>query len=213
MVRVSIRVRGLGLPPVLSLFVRWCGLFRFRSRYLCAIGLRVYLALDASTTRSRCTTKQRYSFPARARGSHPLRPPFPWRSAHAPQRPRAYHWGCFLFGRPYSGNPRLFLLLALVICLSPGRVRARCAPFGTRPLPGAFRVLRVRRRLRSQSVPYGSSLAACSVPQQAHCAARRAPAGPLPRRVVVVVPCSRHCLGLRGGVSVLPCDSSSKVAC
>ena len=116
------------------------GLFRVPSRYFFAIGPALYLALGASATRSRCTTKQRYSYPARARGYHPLRRRIPAALSRAPQRVSAYHWGCSLFARRYYGNPCLFLLLPLMICLSPGRTRARCARFGTRPLPAAFRV-------------------------------------------------------------------------
>lgn len=62
-------------------------------------------------------------------------------SCSAPQRPRAFHRGSFLFGRPYSGNPRLFLFLALVICLSPGRRPAHRAQLEPRLLPDAYRML------------------------------------------------------------------------
>lgn len=125
---------------VLSLFTGACRVFAVRSRYLFAIGLRVYLALDASTTRSRCTTKQRYSSLARAPGLSPALAPLSSGSRRMRHNAEAYQWGCSLFARRYYGNPRLFLLLSLLICLSPGRRRALRARFGPRPLPAAFRV-------------------------------------------------------------------------
>lgn len=50
-------------------------LFRVRSRYFSAIGPAAYLALDASTTPSRCATRQRYSLPALRPGLSPALAP------------------------------------------------------------------------------------------------------------------------------------------
>ncbi|KAI5177932.1 hypothetical protein PAEPH01_2511, partial [Pancytospora epiphaga] len=70
----------------------------------------------------------------------------------APQRVSAYHWGFSLFTRRYYGNPCLFLLLPLVICLSPGRTLTQCVLFGTSLMPVTFRV---RSRPSSHSEPIG----------------------------------------------------------
>ena len=114
----------------------------FPSRYLFAIGLAAYLALDVPATRSRCTTRQRYSVPAPRSGAVTrCGAAFQRLARSAPQRPRAFHWGSSSFGRPYYRNPCLFLLLALVICLSPGRARARRAPLEPRAVLPAYRML------------------------------------------------------------------------
>lgn len=108
-----------------------CPLFTFRSRYFFSIGLSPYLAFGAHATTSHCTTKQHYSSRLGSSGAitrlgtafHQFLP-FPM------QRLPAYHPSSSLFGRPYYGNPCLFLLLPLVICLSPGCPPAHCASFG-----------------------------------------------------------------------------------
>lgn len=75
--------------PVFSLFHPLDAAFSQFARATCSLSdSPPYLALDASTTRSRCTTKQRYSSLARARGYHPLRPRIPAGSSRAPQRLR-----------------------------------------------------------------------------------------------------------------------------
>lgn len=56
---------------VFSLFTGQMPLFQCSLAVLCAIGLPLYLALDVSTTRSRCATRQRYSFPAERPGLSP----------------------------------------------------------------------------------------------------------------------------------------------
>ncbi len=89
-------------------------------------------ALPNSTTRS----------PRIAPGLSPASAPQSIGSyAFAPQRPKAFHWGSFLFARRYYRNPRLFLLLSLMICLSPGRRRTHRAQLEPRPIPAAYRML------------------------------------------------------------------------
>lgn len=143
MVRVSIRVRVLGLRPCIFTFHLLDGAFSQFPRGTCSLSASPpYLALDASTTRSHCTTKQHYSFPALAPGLSPALAPHSIGSyAFAPQRPKAFHWGSFLFARRYYRNPRLFLLLSLMICLSPGRRRTHRAQLEPRPIPAAYRML------------------------------------------------------------------------
>lgn len=79
LVRVSIRVRVLGLRPCIFTFHLPDGVFSQFPRGTCSLSASPpYLALDASTTHSRCTTKQHYSSLAHPlRGSHPLRPRIP----------------------------------------------------------------------------------------------------------------------------------------
>lgn len=93
-----------------------------------------YLALDAHTTRSYCTTKQYYSSVASCpRAVTACGRPFHGVSAHSYNC--NYHRSSFSFVRHYYRNPRLFLLLPLLICLSPGRRPASLhIPTAPRPL-------------------------------------------------------------------------------
>lgn len=143
LVRVSIRVRVLGLRPCIFTFHLLDGAFSQFPRGTCSLSASPpYLALDAATTRSRCTTKQRYSSPAPRSGALTrFGPAFHQVMCSAPQRPRAFHWGFFLFARRYYRNPCLFLLLSLMICLSPGRRRTHRAQLEPRPIPVAYRML------------------------------------------------------------------------
>ena len=143
MVRVSIRVRVLGLRPCIFTFHLLDGAFSQFPRGTCSLSASPpYLALDDATTLSHCTTKQHYSFPAHAPGLSPASAPHSIGSyAFAPQRPKAFHWGSFLFARRYYRNPSLFLLLSLMICLSPGRRRTHRAQLEPRPIPAAYRML------------------------------------------------------------------------
>jgi len=61
LVRVSIRVLYIGLASSTFCLSSYTSFFIFPSRYFFAIGLPMYLALDAHTTPSYCTTKQYYS--------------------------------------------------------------------------------------------------------------------------------------------------------
>lgn len=172
--------------PVLSLFPVCRRLFCFPSRYFFAIGLPRYLAFGAPTTASRCTTKQHYSPCARAPGLSPA-PALPSIRfcAHGPQRLAAYHWGSSLFSRPYYGNPRSFLLLSLLICLSPGCSPALRASSGRMLSRMLLAFLRARHRPENQAIPYrGSSNYSVLFPQcwlvQPHAILpHECPAGPL----------------------------------
>lgn len=61
LVRVTIRVPRVGFFPCTFCLSSHPVLFILPSRYFFAIGLSLYLALDAHTTPSHCTTKQCYS--------------------------------------------------------------------------------------------------------------------------------------------------------
>jgi len=115
----------------------------------------IYLALDASTTLSHCTTKQPYSLPVPSSGAITRScTAFHRILLSAPQRPKAFHWDSFSFARRYYRNPRLFLLLSLVICLSPERPRTYHALFEQRPYRPLIASCRVRHRRRNLSIPY-----------------------------------------------------------
>lgn len=143
-------------PPHFRCFTAQWRLFRVPSRYLCAIGLAAVFSLGC-VYHPFALHYQAALLRPRARSGAVTRagPAFQQVSCIAPQRPRAYHRGSSLFGRPYCGNPRSFLFLALMICLSPGRRRAVPAPFGAHTLLSACRVRRVRHRTASLSVPCG----------------------------------------------------------
>lgn len=123
MVRVSIRVPSMGFFPPTFCLSSYPILFILPSRYFFAIGLSPYLAFDAHTTHSYCTTKQYYSSCS----------PHPWALTTSGSpfhgilpccHNSYYHSSSFLFVRHYYRNPRLFLLLFLLICLSPERTPA-----------------------------------------------------------------------------------------
>lgn len=142
-----------------------------------------YLAFGAAATASPCTTKQHYSPRRRCSGALTRsRAAFHRLRCCCPQRPGAFHWGSPLFARRYYGDPRSFLLLALLICLSPGRPLALRAPFGPHALPRAFRVLHARHRPASLSVPCRenvfSSVSICVSSPLLHCLPPRPPRPP-----------------------------------
>lgn len=140
LVRVSIRVLSNRLPPpVLSLFHSLQRhFFIFPSRYFYPIGLSLYLALDASTTSSCCTTKQHYSISTAITntGYHRLWLSFPWHPSVLSNYNSLtdYHQSSFLFVRHYYRNPCLFLFLSLLICLSSERPHTHRASLESAPI-------------------------------------------------------------------------------
>lgn len=141
-------------------------------------------ALPSSTTPS----------PARSGALTRSGPAFHQVFSAALQRPRAYHQGSFLFSRPYSGNPRSFLFLSLLICLSPGHPPALRASSGCAP------AARFSHSLRPSSPPEPSdpiqecvaplllfASAACFPYRAGHCHASP-PRCTLPTRVCATAP-------------------------
>lgn len=153
MVRVSIRVRVLGLPPVLSLFHLLRGAFSDFPRGTCSLSDSPwYLALDASTTRSRCTTKQRYSSRARVRGYHPLWPRIPARSSRVATTPRGLPVGLLPVRSPLLGKSTFVSSPGLIDMLKSGPSSRPSGALEARPLPAACRV---RSRSSSRGEPIG----------------------------------------------------------
>jgi hypothetical protein len=139
-----------GYAPVLSLFTSKQSLFTLPSRYFFAIGLPPVFSLRRFYRRFALHYQAALLYthiislvyvpglsPAAALHSSRSTPP----KISSSQRPRAYHQGSSVVARRYSRNPRLFLLLSLLICLSPERLRTHRALFEQRPPSTASRIL------------------------------------------------------------------------
>jgi hypothetical protein len=135
------------------------------SQYLFAIGLWLYLALDAHNHpfMLHYQTALLYVCGAAVRGFHPVPPAFPGRFPRSLTTSlRFYHRGLSDFARRYCRNHCCFLFLPLMICLSPRGCRGRVHNSNTggecnpRPLSHAAAFFVVPRANRSVE---------CTVPQ------------------------------------------------
>lgn len=76
---------------------------------------------------------------------------------HNSHSPRDYHLGSSPFTRRYSENPRLFLLLPLMICLSPGGPPSQRDPFRHQTIRPPLVLPHVLPRYRCLCLPCGLS--------------------------------------------------------
>lgn len=132
-------------------------IFIFPSRYFFAIGLLMYLALDAYTTLSHCTTKQCYSSIQLAlRGlSPPLAPLSIGFSSHS------YNYilplELLLVRSPLLKKSKFVSSPVLTDMLKSRTYSCISASFQPHVLPHDYRILYVGRRQRNLSIPYMSS--------------------------------------------------------
>lgn len=152
LVRVSIRVLYIGLASSTFCLSSYPSFFIFPSRYFFAIGLPLYLALDAHTTRSHCTTKQCYSSALRLRGLSPPMAPLSIGFLHAPHN-RSLPLELLPVRSPLLGKSKFVSSPVLTDMLKSRTCPCISAPLQPHAVRRVCRILYVGPRPGSLSIP------------------------------------------------------------